>query len=112
MRDEMRERVAQLVRLLAEGEYERVESLTHGIRLPAKQIRAAVEEYGRTLIALPPEAFDLMDVTRVGTEDAGCWSIVVPLWSKEEGRSDLSIELTLIKGSSGLEIELDDIHVL
>ena len=36
----------------------------------------------------------------------------MPLWTKEEGRSDLSIEVTVIKETSGFKIELDDIHVL
>jgi hypothetical protein len=36
----------------------------------------------------------------------------MPLWTREEGRSDLSIAITVIADGEGFRIELDDIHVL
>jgi hypothetical protein len=36
----------------------------------------------------------------------------MPLWTKEEGRSDLTLELTVTMGANDTQIELDDIHVL
>jgi hypothetical protein len=36
----------------------------------------------------------------------------MPLWTREEGRSDLSVEITLIAQNGDFRIELDDIHVL
>lgn len=36
----------------------------------------------------------------------------MPLWTIEEGRSDLSLELTLVENDKTISIELDDIHVL
>jgi len=34
------------------------------------------------------------------------------LWTAEEGRSDLSLELTITESGNGYLIEVDDIHVL
>jgi hypothetical protein len=34
------------------------------------------------------------------------------LWTVEEGRSDLSLELTVAESGDGYLIEVDDIHVL
>lgn len=97
---------------MVESQFERIEALTHGVRLPAVQIETAVKQYGRTLVQPPSEAYELMDVVEVHGAKPNRWSIVMPLWTKEEGRSDLSIEVTVIKETSGFKIELDDIHVL
>ena len=40
------------------------------------------------------------------------WSIMMPLRTREEGRSGLSNALTLIADVKGFRIELDDIDVL
>ena len=40
------------------------------------------------------------------------WSVRMDLWTAEEGRSDLSLELTIIESGRGYTVELDDIHVL
>ncbi len=36
----------------------------------------------------------------------------VPLWTKEEGRSDLTLALTAIKQGETYTVEVDDLHVL
>ena len=104
--------VAHLVELLSKGDYCEVETLTSGIRLPKDQIEAAIEQYGRTLAFPPEEAFDLMDIVEIRDAFPPAWSVTMPLWTVEEGRSDLSLELTIINEPSGPRIELDDIHVL
>jgi hypothetical protein len=40
------------------------------------------------------------------------WFVVMPLWSQEEGRSDLSIELTVMKHGDSFVFEIDNLHVL
>lgn len=41
------------------------------------------------------------------------YSVVAPLWTQEEGRSDLSLELTLVDRFSGAyDVEVDSLHVL
>lgn len=38
--------------------------------------------------------------------------VVVPLWSEEEGRSDLALELRLIESlPDALSVEITDLHV-
>jgi hypothetical protein len=51
-----------------------------------------------------------MDVIEI--EGGNKWSVVMPLWSEEEGRSDLSIELTIIKYGNNFVFEIDDLHIL
>jgi hypothetical protein len=39
------------------------------------------------------------------------WSVRFDLWTADEGRSDLTLELT-VEETDPLKIELDDLHVL
>jgi hypothetical protein len=104
--------VCRIISLLVEGRYSDIEILTKSVRLAACDVKGIVNEYGRRLIMPPEEAFNLMNVVRVRNSGPQKWSITMPLWTEEEGRSDLSIILTLIQSDQGIEVELDDIHVL
>jgi hypothetical protein len=53
-----------------------------------------------------------MNVVEIKNAKPNRWSIAMPLWSKEEGRSDLTVEITVIEREGGELVELDDIHVL
>ncbi len=98
---------------LVRGEYAALEALTGGRRLTADQMRAAVVDYGRSLV-LPPEGrFIPRSVVDIEGSQPERWSVYVDLWTAEEGRSDLTLELTLSDSSGGLYgVEIDDLHVL
>jgi len=108
---ELKQPVRQVIKLLVERRYSELELLTKGIRLGARDIAQAVADYKKTLVIPPEDSYDLMNVVSVRNSEPPKWSIIMPLWTKEEGRSDLSIELTLIKETQDFRIELDDIHV-
>lgn len=112
MYEELQQQVASIIQLLVNSKFEAIEQLTKGVRLPADQIQYAIEQYGRKLVSPPVEAFELMDVIKVQGHEPQTWSVNMPLWTEEEGRSDLSIELTVIKKEGDWLIELNDIHVL
>jgi hypothetical protein len=103
--------VRELVEMLVLADYLGVERRSGGVRLSAESLARAVSEYGRRLVLPPSEAAAPLDV--VPHRAGGGWSVIVPLWTAEEGRSDLSLELTiLVRGSSSYRIEVDDLHVL
>lgn len=103
--------VRQLVQMLARGDYAAVERRTAGVRLSASDMAAAVARYGRRLMVPPRATEPPLDV--VARAHVGGWSVDVPLWSVEEGRSDLTLQLTILDGSDGTHrIEIDDLHVL
>jgi hypothetical protein len=112
MNKELERSVRQVVDHLVAGRYSDLEVLTKGRRLSAKDMARTINDYGRTLALPPKEAFEIIDIVRVLGTEVPQWSITMPLWTCEEGRSDLSLELTLTAQSGGYEIELDDIHVL
>ena len=98
--------------MLVEGEYDKIEKLTGGIRLSADDIDLAIKQYGRNLIIPPRESYDAIDAILVLDTTPPQWSVRFTLWTREEGSSDLTLELTLIQADKGCRIELDDIHVL
>jgi hypothetical protein len=103
--------VRKVVTMLAKGDYLAVERLSGGVRLSSIELATAVSEYGRTL-AVPPAGLEpALDV--VEHSDGQAWSVVVPMWTVEEGRSDLSLSLTICRGEGKqYRLEVDDLHVL
>lgn len=92
--------------------------MTGGVRLSAAEIQTAVEEYGLQPVEPPPEAYrelgepaGLLNAVRVSVAEDETWSVRMPLWTREEGRSDLTVELTVVFRHDGVTVELDGIFV-
>ncbi|WP_437905929.1 hypothetical protein WME95_48180 [Sorangium sp. So ce327] len=111
MDKELRIEVARLVAELCAGRYAELETDGRAGRLSAEELRTAVEQYGKTLLLLPDESWALVDeYPQIG--DPSTVAVDVPLWTKEEGRSDLTLSLTATKQSDGWALYIDDLHVL
>ena len=110
--EQLRLLVVQIITMLVGAQYRQIEELTNGIRLSAREIQTAITEYGRTLALPPNSAYELLDIIRVNHVDLEQYSVRMPLWTQEEGRSDLTLELTVKIVGENLEVALDDIHVL
>jgi hypothetical protein len=97
---------------LIRGDYATVENLTKGQRLSADEIERAIAGYGRRLVPPPPHT-PPRSVVEIEESYPTRWSVYVDLWTSEEGRSDLSLELTLTdSGRNTYDIQIDNIHVL
>lgn len=102
------------VGLLVDGEYDALAQMTHGERLSEAEIRSAVEDYGRTLI-LPPggDVAPYVDRYEVADTEPRQVNLDVDLWTQEEGRSDLTLELNLVERAPGLwGVRIYGIHVM
>jgi hypothetical protein len=99
--------------LLAKKQYDELVKLSNGVRLTPVEIEKAVKDYGREIIPLPQEGFSQIDVIEVEGTNPRKWSVNVPVFTMEEGMSDLTLELTLIESwRSHYRVEVDDLHVL
>lgn len=108
----IKEKTKHVINMLVNGEYDEVVKYTNGTRLPKAEIEYAIRDYGCTLANPPELAFEELDVVEVDNPSQREWSVRCPLWTKEEGRSDLSIELSMIEESGEeLRVELDNIIV-
>jgi hypothetical protein len=102
-----------VVDLLVRRQYETIQKLTCGRRLSAKELRSAVEDYGRELVPPAEGWWQTVDVTPVRDVERPEFHIAAPLWTREEGRSDLTLELRLLEARGGsYETQVLDLHVL
>ena len=104
--------IAALVRDLADGRYGDIERDGRSGRLTAEDLRQAVSGYGATLIPLPDDAFDIGGSAYRQDSDPPAWAIDQDLWTKEEGRSDLTLQVDVKPDGAGYRAEITDLHVL
>jgi hypothetical protein len=109
--DGLRAPITDLVEALVRGDFDSLEEDGRAGRVGADGLRRSITEYGRTLVVLPNEAFDLVEAGMVTARPREWW-IVVPMWTAEEGRSDLSLELAAVPTQDGHRLEVTDLHVL
>lgn len=110
--DQLEPVVRTVVKRLVGGEYVDAVQDCSASRLTADDLTEAVRDYGRTLIEPPPDAYRDLDVIAVRDSSHPTWSVRAPLWSREEGRSDLTLELTITRDGDRWDVEIDDLHVL
>lgn len=105
--------VKRLVEWLVNGDLTAIEQYTGGVRLSADLLRDAITEYGHKLVMPPEKALENIDVIEVTGAIPRKWSVRFDLWTEDEGRSDLTLECTLIDSENDfLDAEVDNIHVL
>jgi hypothetical protein len=105
--------VAQIVDALAKGEYERVIKMAPTSKVNAAELHAAVKEYGRSVLPLLEHEWNRIEYMEITGSRPQSWFAVVPVFTVEEGLSDLSLELTLTAAESGqYAAEINGLHVL
>lgn len=109
---DVRRAVRVLVEVIAAGEFRQAVDSCSQATLSADDLTRITGDYGRTLVTPPAEFEEVLDMVVLQDRPEATWSIAAPLWTREEGRSDLTLELTAIDGPSGVEFELDDLRVL
>lgn len=101
--------ITALVRLISQGDYEAIAANGQAGRVGAEGIKRAVEAYPCTVIPLPSEAFELAEIYRI---DETRLDIYLPLWTHEEGRSDLTLCLSCHTTSTDIRVEVNDLRWL
>jgi hypothetical protein len=101
--------IAEAIALIAAGDMTALRRHP-GIRIPGQDPLTWVRDYPATLTTLPAEAWDIADAIQ-RQQHPSTWSLVIPLWTLQEGRSDLSLEATAQDLADGPLITIDDIRV-
>ncbi|WLD10181.1 DUF7668 domain-containing protein [Planctellipticum variicoloris] len=103
--------VRSLANLLVQGDYPGAVRYCAKSWLTAADLDEIIRDFGRRLVA-PPNVGWKLDAVSVGETERPAWSINAPLWTLEDGESDLTLSLTMVRKDDRWEIELDDLHVL
>ena len=73
----------------------------------AKQIAAYIEDYGEMLVELPEQTWDSSICIWTGNE----WDVLIDLWTKGEGRSDLVLSARVSESKAGLVVKIEMVYV-
>lgn len=73
----------------------------------AAHIRDYVQDYGATLAALPEESWETSLCHWTGSH----WDALVDLWTEEEGRSDLVLEVRVRETDDGCLVNVHMVYV-
>ncbi|MCU8002292.1 MULTISPECIES: DUF7668 domain-containing protein [unclassified Shewanella] len=102
--------IRHIYSLLLSENYDELERFTNGSRMSSNEICEAILEYGYQLVSYPDNL--KLNIVEVKNSSPREWSVVAPIYTSEEGLSDLSIELSLIENGKELyKSELDNIRV-
>jgi hypothetical protein len=104
--------VHRIATQLASGDFDGTIAECSASRLRAEDLSKVIQEYGRTFVQPPTNAYAALDAVAVRGTALPTWSVRAPMWSEEEGRSDLTLELTIAQDGQRWNVELDDLHVL
>jgi hypothetical protein len=100
-----------VVDLLVRGRYDVIDHVCPRSAVTGQELKRAVADYGRTLVAPGHEWWATVDV--MPFDEGGGFHIAAALWTEEEGRSDLTLELRLIEiAAAAYEVQVLDLRVL
>lgn len=100
-----------IVDALVEGDYALSRGLPNVAPVTsetAKHMRDYVADYGESLIALPAEAWTT-SVTQWNSRTG--WDVLVDLWTRESGRSDMVLHLRAFETGDVVQFEVYLIYV-
>jgi hypothetical protein len=110
--DILKRKSLEIMGYLVRGEYDSAVSACVNSRLTAEGLHNVIANYGRTLTFPPANAYENLDAVRVSKASNPTWTVDLPLWTIEEGRSDLTLQLTIFIVGENINAEIDDLHVL
>ena len=105
-----RHTLREIAKAIAEGDY----GLSRGVATvgpvsdaTAERIRAYISSYGETLNDLHEDTWNRSVSQWMGTH----WEVLVDLWTKESGASDLVLTVFVFETSIGYRFEIESVHV-
>lgn len=105
--------IEMILTLLTESKFVELAELCNGEYIQAEHIEKAVSDYPYKLIYPKSEIINLLDIIEVDNSTPREWSVYCDLWTEEEGKSDLNLQLSIIEDPSEFyKFEIDGIHVL
>jgi hypothetical protein len=105
-----KETIKTLVTDLSNKNYNKIEMEKINGHVSIMELENIIKEYGRTIIPLPEEAFEIANIYTIEKENR--MDIYIPLWTKEEGRSDLTLSIICHLENNKPIIRINDLEVL
>ena len=99
--------------LLSNEDYESLSHLLPERSMSAFEIQSVIQGYGRKVVPYPDAAFGLLDTNSIIDSLNDSWYAAMPVWTEEEGQSDLTIEtIVAFEVSEAPIVTVKDLHAL
>ena len=102
--------IKEIVCNISINDYDTINAKKQNGRVDTNDLKRVIIEYGCTVIPLPDEAFYKAEVYYI--KDDNRLDVYIPLWTKEEGRSDLTLSLSCYDINGIPKVEINDLKVL
>ncbi|MEX5572083.1 hypothetical protein Q1J52_03985 [Pseudomonas lijiangensis] len=103
-------KIVDLLEALVKGDFERISAKNWYGRLNKPDIETRLSEYGNTL-TLPPASFmEKIDIYEYN--DGSGLRLDIPLWTEEEGMSDLTLSVEILNSKNEAALQMIDLRVL
>lgn len=103
--------IRKIEKKLVSEDYEKAVTLTKNSRLTAKDVEAALKNYGGKVTAAPGYVFDSLEVTETSNFEPKAWYVDYDLWIDGK-RSDLTLSLTVSFVGDEIIPSIDNLHML
>lgn len=103
--------VLDLLAALGRGDLAAVQTMTGGVRFSADSLRATIKRFGKTPTEPPADIASHFSIRPVPMTQEPTWSVGVPMWTKEDGRSEIEVRVRVVEGSGGVKVMLDAVRV-
>jgi hypothetical protein len=102
--------IKEIVYNISMNNYEAIKVNRQNGRVDIDDLKRVIAEYGCTIVLLPDEAFTKAEIYDV--KDENRLDVYIPLWTEEEGRSDLTLSLSCYIINETAKVEISDLGVL
>ncbi|UTC66576.1 MULTISPECIES: hypothetical protein [unclassified Treponema] len=102
--------IKEIVYNISVNNYEAVKLNSQNGRVDIDDLRRIITKYGCIIVPLPDEAFTKAEIYDV--KDENRLDVYIPLWTKEEGRSDLTLSVSCYITNETAKVEINDLRVL
>ena len=102
-----------LIHELVTANYMALEKDGRAGRLSAQEIQQSIQNYGYRLVEPPEESFTSNVLSFLPLQgEISKWAVDISLWTEEEGRSDLTLQVTVEVTAFNVLMEIDDLGVM
>ncbi|WP_282048858.1 DUF7668 domain-containing protein [Maribacter aquivivus] len=102
--------IKEIVRAFVKKDYAlntRIENVSPISETTAKQIKEYIEDYGEELVELPEDTW----ITSVYIYYGGYWNLLIDLWTKDKGMSDLVLNLEVREKNDKYVVQIELVYV-
>jgi hypothetical protein len=101
--------ISEIIYNISVNDYDAIKANEQNGRVDINDLKRVIVEYDCAIIPLPDQAFSKAEVYPI---DNNRLDVYIPLWTKEEGRSDLTLFLSCSVTNGIRKVEINDLRVL